>query len=233
MLSRTRFLRASALAGVLAASTFAVPAAAQVETTPDLTPGPAPEPAAPAPVAPAPAAASDDARVSEPAPSATTAGESYWYGWQIMIADAASIATMAAGGAMGSSTVGVIGVGGYFVAAPVVHGVQGRTGVAFGSFGLRAGMPMLGGFIGYAAAGSCSADERSAFLGCLFHGWAEAMVGGLIGAAGAIVLDTALLAQGTHKVAQPRETGVPKVTSLAPSFDPRTGAASMGLGGTF
>ncbi len=226
MLSRTILFRASAVACALAASTIAGSAAAQVEPTQDFTPAPAPiaaepthsEPTEAAPTGPAPATAERER-------------ESYWYGWQTLTADGMSIATMIAGGAAGSPTLGYIGLGGYFVAAPVVHGVQGRVGVAFGSFGLRVGAPALGAVIGYAAAGPCR--DQGQFLGCLFHGWAEAAVGGLVGAGAAIALDAALLANGTRLAAPPRETGMPKVTSLAPSFDPRTGAAGMGVGGTF
>ena len=228
MLSRTILFRASAVTCALAAGTIASSAAAQVEPTQDFAPAPAP---APAPIVAEPT-------LPEPTEVAPTRfatsereRESYWYGWQTLTADGMSIATMIAGGAARSPTLGYIGLGGYFVAAPIVHGVQGRVGVAFGSFGLRLGAPALGAVIGYAAAGPC--HDQGQFLGCLFHGWAEAAVGGLIGAGAAIALDAALLANGTRLAAPTRETGMPKVTSLAPSFDPRTGAAGMGLGGTF
>ena len=159
--------------------------------------------------------------------------ESYWYGWQTLTADGLSVATMIAGAGLQSAAVGWVGVGGYFAAAPIVHGVQGRVGVAFGSFGLRAGAPLLGATIGYLAAGPCTASEQGQLFGCIFHGWGEAALGGLIGTTGAIVIDAALLAHGTREVTPLQETGLPKLTSLAPSFDPRTRTTTLGAAGTF
>jgi hypothetical protein len=214
--------RAATLSVFLGLSTSATVAAAQVETTPDLAAPAAPASAQPEPAEPA----------QPPAPTAR-ATESSWYGWQVMIADAASIAMMGSGLAARNAPIGYLGLGGYLVAAPIVHGAHGRVGVGFASFGLRAGLPMVGAMLGYAAAGSCSREEQEKLLGCFFHGWGEAVAGGLVGAAGAVVIDAALLAHETRPIAQPREDGIPKVTSVSPSYDPRTRSAALGLGGTF
>ena len=219
-------LLAIALAGV------ATSASAQVESTPELTPAPAAPAAAPEPEAePMPEAAAPAARPTM-AP-ARPDRESYWYGWQTLTADGLSVATMFAGAALHSEGVAWFGVGGYFLGAPVVHVVQGRVGAGFGSLGLRVGAPVVGAIIGYAAAGPCSSSENAQLFGCVFHGWGEAIIGGLIGATGAVALDAALLAHGTRQVAPPQETGIPKLTSIAPSFDPRTRTTSLGASGTF
>jgi hypothetical protein len=197
---------------------------AQVETTPEFTPAPPPAPAPtaaaePVSVAPVSAFASEDAKT-----------ESYWYGWQTLTADGLSIATMMAGGAIKAPGLSYVGAGGLFLGAPIVHFANARVGAGFGSLGLRVGMPTLGAMIGYAAAGPC--HDQSGF-GCIFHGWGEAIVGGLIGMGGAIALDASVLAHGEREVEHPRETGLPRVTSVAPSFDPLSRTASVGMGGTF
>jgi hypothetical protein len=228
MLPRFFGPRVLTCASVLAITCLASSASAQVESTPEFTPAPPPPPA-PAPE-PEPEAAPAPAR----APVAKAARETEWYGWQTLTADGLSVATIIAGAGLKSSEVALLGVGGYFVAAPIVHVVQGRVGVAFGSFGLRVAAPMVGGAIGYMAAGPCSASESGKLFGCLFHGWAEAAVGGLIGATSAVALDAALLAHKTREATPPpQESGTPKLTSIAPSFDPRTRTTTLGASGTF
>jgi hypothetical protein len=233
-LSPRSFLLSSFTACALAAC--ATTAHAQVESTPEFTPAPPPAPAAPAPE-PAPSAAEvPPADPGEAARERASGRESndYWYGWQTLLADGGSLATMIAGGTSQSTAIGLVGLGGYFFGAPIVHGVQGRTGAAFASFGLRLGLPTLGAVVGYAAAGPCSASEHNGFFGCSFHGVAEAAVGVLIGAGTAVVLDAAWLARGTRRPEPaPRDSAAPRVTAVAPSYDPRTGTTSMGLGGTF
>ncbi len=211
MLSRS-FLLSSFTACAVAASTFTSTAHAQVETTPETEP------------------AERVARV-EPEPASSARQVDYWYGWQTLLADGASVATMVLGGTTQSSAVGLIGLGGYFAGAPIVHGVQGRVGVAFASFGLRLGIPTLGAVVGYAAAGPCSASEHDGFFGCSFHGWAEAGVGALIGAGTAVAIDAAVLAHGKRSAEPetPRDSVAPRVTGVAPNYDPRTRTASMGL----
>jgi hypothetical protein len=212
-------VRTTRIACGLAIAMSARPAHAQVETTPDLSSEspPAPE-VSPRPVVDAP----------PPAPT-----EHYWYGWQTLTADGASLAVTLGGIGMNASPVAVVGVGGLYLAAPAVHLAHGRVGVAFGSLGLRMGLPVLGGVIGFAAAAPCSSAESKQFLGCAFHGWGEAAVGGLLGLGAAVVLDAALLAHGTREISEPAESGRPRVTSVAPSFDPVTRTASVGLGGSF
>lgn len=233
MLSRRILLRTVCSLLALAIGTVVTSASAQVESSPEFTPAPAASaPAIEPEAAPEPAAPAAPTAPSKAQP-ARSDRESYWYGWQTLTADGLSVMTMFAGAAVHSEGVAWVGVGGYFLAAPVVHGVQGRVGVAFGSLGLRVGAPMVGAFIGYAAAGPCSASENAQLFGCLFHGVGEAVVGGLIGATGAVAIDAALLAHGTRQVAPPQESGAPKLTSVGPSFDPRTRTTSLGASGTF
>jgi hypothetical protein len=150
-----------------------------------------------------------------------------------LTADGASLAMLFTGTETGVSGLGLLGFGGLFIASPIVHGANGRVGPAFASLGLRVAMTFVGGVIGYSAAASCSASERNGAFGCRFDGWGEAIVGSFIGLGGAVALDAAWLAHGQREVAAPRESGMPRVTSLAPSFDPRTRTAAVGLGGRF
>ena len=196
-------------------------ASAQVENTPDLSD-----------------ADSAGARVvtaSEPArPTAPRVPkERYWYGYQTLLVDAASITTALLGVRTDAPALGYIGALGLFVGAPIVHFVNERPLAAFGSAGLRVGLSGLGVVIGFAVAGSCHEDASStAFGSCFLHGVGEAAIGGLIGLGSAIVLDGALLARGERDVAR-SDTGMPRVTSLAPTFDPHTRTAGAGVGGSF
>jgi hypothetical protein len=185
----------------------------------------------------------DTQETNEPAPSTATAPaktaqpaaqtESYWYGWQTLTSDAASISAVGTGIKFETAPLAYLGVAGYYLGAPIVHIAHGRVGVAFASLGLRLGLPSLGGAIGFATAGPCTESERRGFFGCAFHGWNEAAIGGLIGLGAAIAIDSALLAHGKRPVDPPRESGMPRLTSVAPSYDPATRAAAVGVGGTF
>jgi hypothetical protein len=77
-----------------------------------------------------------------------------WYGWKIVTADLVSIAMMAGGiaishpggGYLNVLTLGSVGV--YAFAPPFVHGLSGAEWWQIGgSFGLRVGLPVLGGAI--------------------------------------------------------------------------------------
>jgi hypothetical protein len=188
----------------------------------------------------APAAAASDAPSPGSAPSAPTTApasrsESYWYGWQTASADGASLAVIALGSTTGASVVTWAGIGGVIFGAPAVHVANGRGGIAALSLTLRAVLPLLGAGIGYAAAGSCHDDPNSrALLGnCFLHGAGEAAAGAVIGLGSAMILDASALSYGRHEIVEPRESGKLALTSVAPSYDPLTRTASLGMGGRF
>ena len=225
MLSRSLLpvLRAS-LGALCFLALSARSANAQVETPRDYD---APTPAEPTP-APAPAA---------PGPHAETT-ESYWYGWQTASSDAASVAVVMVGSATHASVVTALGVGGMFFGAPGVHLANGRGVIGLASLGLRVSLPLLGGFVGYAAAGTCHDNPKSTSLlgNCFLHGFNEAAIGSLVGLGSAMVIDASALAFGKREIeppAAPRESGIPRITSVAPAYDPFTRTASVGMGGRF
>ena len=103
--------------------------------------------------------------------------ESRWYGWQTLIVDGGSILTAPIG----------VGVVGYVIGAPIVHGVHGRWTTAAGSLGLRIALPLTGAMIGQAVLceGSCKGDFAGIPL----------FIGGAVGVGTAIAIDAAVLAR--------------------------------------
>ena len=183
MLSRS-LLRGGLAACGFALVTSARSANAQVETPRDYDEAPPPpSPASEAgPVSPVRAATT---------PTPGVRSESYWYGWQTASSDAASIAVVLVGSATHASVVSAVGVGGMFFGAPAVHFANERGAIGVASFALRVSLPLFGGFVGYAAAGTCHDDPKStSFLGnCFLHGYNEAAIGGLVGLGSAMVID--------------------------------------------
>jgi hypothetical protein len=112
--------------------------------------------------------------------------ETYWYGWQTLIADGTSLVVLPVlGGATQSEALLGMAVGGYFLAPPVIHAVHGRWGMTFASLGIRLGLPTVGVLLGAAA----DQDECGGDL-CLPVG---AAIGFIIGIGGAVTIDAALL----------------------------------------
>lgn len=110
----------------------------------------------------------------------------HWYGWQTLIADGASLIVVPLGAAAAGSPEVAAGafIGGYLLAAPIIHFAHGRPGIAAASFGLRLGMPLLGAAAG-ALADGCG--ERGEW--CV----AGPVIGMALGMLGAVVLDASLL----------------------------------------
>lgn len=149
-----------------------------------------------------------------------------WYGWQNLLVDAGSIVVFAVGADADSGSLMALGVGGYFAGGPIVHAAHGHGGKAWGSFGLRAGMPLggalIGAGIGAAAEGDCDGD----FCGlgaAIFAG-----VGLVLGMAGAITIDAAAVAREDAPVDQ-AATHI----RIAPSVALTPKGAFTGLSGTF
>jgi hypothetical protein len=171
----------------------------------------------------------------EEPPSATPAMQTVTVNYrnEILLADGLSLGLMLASGPSGNEELAGWGVAGYFLGAPIVHVAHGRGVAALQSFGLRAGLPLLGGMIGYRIGpndiactegrgdpqygdgGACSGDQGS------ITGLA---LGALAGGITAIVVDSRYLTKYEKQVPAP---------SWSASLRPTHGGASVGIAGTF
>jgi hypothetical protein len=165
-----------------------------------------------------------------PPPPSPATHEDRWYGWQPLIADGASTALLVAGtvfvvraAASDTSASSVVllapvslGVLGYLFAAPTIHWAHGRVGTGFASLALRALAPLAGVGMGALVQGVAGHDNTSGGI-----------VGGLVGATAAIVVDDAVLARETV-VTRPVAT-----MSLTPSVDRERRAGLLTFRATF
>jgi hypothetical protein len=120
----------------------------------------------------------------EPAPApapAAGATASRWYGYQILIADGASLGLLTLGVLSSGTGLAVLGAAGYVAGGPIVHGLNGQGGRAAGSVALR----LLGPVAGF---GAGSAHKEGS------DGWSSSMYSGLLaGFLVPMVLDWAVL----------------------------------------
>jgi hypothetical protein len=160
------------------------------------------------PGGPPPEQADEEDTAEEPARSPST-----WYGWQTLISDGAALVT--------APLVPPLGLATYLLGAPLVHLGHGRPLAGLGSLGLRAGAPILGGALGVAlerSASGCSGD---------FCGLGGLLLGGVVGVATAVALDSAVLAREKAPLEGTR-------TAFVPSVTPRLeGGVDVGVGGAF
>lgn len=171
-----------------------------------------------APVAVAPAQVPVAKPVAKP-----EATRERWYGWQGLIVDGASILLV-------TPAIPPLGVGGYFLGAPIVHAAHGRWGAAGGSVLLRIGLPVVGAIV----ANGGTSDRSCGEFGCL-----RAVVGAGVGILAAIAVDAAALSWETVPVT--REDRADKDArsqrrslAVAPGIAPRReGGVDVGLSGTF
>ncbi len=182
--------------------------------------------AAPAPVLRAPSAA----------PRPFTPIQKEWYGWQILLADGASIAAgigvgLATNGDGGGVARGLATASaGYVLAAPMVHWANGQVGPGFGSMSLRVGAPLVMAAWGVFGGSILLSDENGAAVG--------AGIGAGVGILGAIVVDAAVLA---YRPVDPKErervSGAAKKPALqwtpTAHYDVQRAATTVGLAGSF
>ncbi len=164
-------------------SAVALPAAAQES--------PSPPRAAPA------AAVSDQPPASPPAkpkPTYTTR----WYGWQMLIADDVSGVVFVGTAAGGAPTAAIISGAVFVTAGPIIHFAHGHVARGLASLGLHAGLPLA---MGFALSGGQPTDNCKGSLddGCGGHALAFGF-GVLLGMAGAMAIDTAVLARDKVEV---------------------------------
>ena len=118
--------------------------------------------------------------------------EPYWYGWQVLAADAASITVFAVSARNALSTdnsyfwngAAVVAGGGYFFGAPFIHLAHHRLGGAAVSLGLHVGLPLLFGELGNSQ--SCPSGDGGEHGFC---GGTAALVGGALGVLTATIVD--------------------------------------------
>jgi hypothetical protein len=169
----------------------------------------------------APSAWCDDDDDDDPPAAPAPPTESRWYGWQVLLVDAAAVTAGAATQQL------PIFLAMYALGPPIVHAGHARLGAAAGSLALRVGLPLVTGGVVYALL-----DER---CGPGSGEWCGlgAVVFGLIGAgAGMItasVIDITAISHDSVPV-PPRR----KAFTFTPSarVDPR-GDVSIGAFGTF
>jgi hypothetical protein len=182
---------------------------AAVTARADAQPAPAPQvepPAAEAiPLAPPSMVAPREPATSPPAAS------SQWYGWQILLSDAA---VFSFAGLTHNAGIAYGWVGG----GAIVHLGHGNVGRGLASAALRAGLPIIGLALGAASASGCTGD---------WCGLGEVVVGGAIGMVSAELIDVALLA---HDSAPPSATVSAAQHSHGVEVSPVVRAGRSGVG---
>lgn len=125
---------------------------------------------------------------------------------------------------------GIGGVATYVVGPPLVHIAHGHIGKGLADMGLRVGLPLLFGAIGYAAGDpNCHGDG----FFCLPPAVGDAMIGGLIGYAGAVVVDAVLLAREDVEVPATPPPLEHASLKVVPDLQLRKDRQTVGLRGTF
>jgi hypothetical protein len=111
-----------------------------------------------------------------------------WYGYQVMLADVASLGLLAMGQpksfAQTPNVLTTAGLASFFLAPAVVHAMNGRPWLAVASPLLRVGLPVTVGLLWYAAF-SCRVESN-------FCGLDAIVLGGGLGLSTALVLDYVL-----------------------------------------
>jgi len=167
------------------------------------------------------------------------AGQSTWYGKQILLSDGLSYTALFVAIPTGSVALGAIGGLSYLIAPPVIHGVHHHRGRAFLSVIMRIGFPLVGGIIGDSMA-NCHApppgvyDEDNGFCGL-----GETLVGIGIGMAAATALDASLAwdspTAAPPAVLPPRDvqTHYSLIRLTAAGVAPSSNGAKLVFGGQF
>ncbi len=160
---------------------------------------------------------------------------SRWYGWQTLITDGASLA-MLMGGASANDSAGTwVALSGltYALGGPIVHWAHGNGGKGAASLGLRLGLPVGLGLLGYACGSAISGgkDYGAAVFGAL---------GFVVGFPAAMAIDSAALAREDvvdedEPEAQGKVRTVPPRAAFQVHPDVQTShtGAQVGVRGTF
>jgi hypothetical protein len=152
---------------------------------------------------------------------------SSWYGWQVLLADAASTTVVIVGinnNNNSGDTLADGGLVGLAIGAPIIHLVHRRWGAAIASAALRVAVPLA---IGYWAGQSASCGTTPADTqGC---GWGKigATFGGFV--LGAIIVEgiDVIGLSWDHKIVRP------PTPTMTPTVFVTPHSAGLGLGGSF
>jgi hypothetical protein len=179
-----------------------------------------------------------DLRGDERYNGAPAVAERRWYGWQTLIADVTIYGTGTAlravadadGASEGTKTaISVATLGAYVLVSPLVHGLHGHAGKAFGSAGMRIGGPLVAGAAG-AALGWVTSGESD-------KGTEDgATLGVLAGMIAVTIIDAAAVAREDVYRADPRPYARTTQRSLSLSPLARAtpgGGGIVGLAGLF
>lgn len=166
----------------------APPASADPESPPSVAPLRTPALASAAPGAASPPAAEPEVEYEH-------------YGWQIVIADAATTVLFVNGQ-------GKPGLALYALAGPMIHGAHEQAGRAMGSLALRLGLPVLSAWTwGWYAHSGCAPHDDD----CETDG--AVAIGLVLGFATAMVLDATVLAHAAKPRRTASATWMPQVTA--------------------
>ncbi len=208
-------------------------AAAEKPPAPSPSPAPPPSPAPKTSISPAPADPNDLPPPGEPA---RDPGETRWYGWQVLAADASSVAVIAIGGRTNTTALTWLGIGGVFFASPIVHGFHDRWGATAASLGMRLGLAVVGGVIGASVAPPCDPTPGSIVgaLDCGLDPLAYGVLGASIGLAVASAVDAFALSWEHVRVRRTDTSGLRLTPLLRFSRDEgRVGGGTVGVAGEF
>jgi hypothetical protein len=151
-----------------------------------------------------------------------------WYGWQIFLADAATVGMTVGLAYMDLSPGAVAGtcLGSYLAGPVVVHLARGEEGAIFGSVVRRILFPLGGLALGALLA---SGDRDGGYISASVIG---AGYGALVGTLTAMVWDWTSHQPATSVASSPGGTGGP-ATRWAPSIALERGSVALGLAGTW
>lgn len=157
-----------------------------------------------------------DAGPTSPGRKPRKKASSGWYGWQVLIVDGASAASLFVSPA--------VGLAGYGLGGPIVHLAHRRLDNAAASLGTRLLLPPAAAFVAGSVFGGGSTRGELAGL--------PALAGGALGVVTAVALDAALYARTTPKPDVDAER--PRATAFTAGVAPRReGGVDLGVGVTF
>ena len=194
-----------------------------------------------------PLALPSTARAAEPTGPATEVSSApvaaevpqRWYGWQPLMVDLGSIATMVGGGFVrgaGAAPIEIVGGAGCLLGAPLIHLGHDQPGKAGTSLALRILVPAASAFVGVLIAWAAFPNGTSTYSGDYVssvdksvYQAAGGFLGFGVGAIAGMVIDDAVVS---------REKALPRAhPDSHPTIEPRVagvrGGATFGIGGTF
>jgi hypothetical protein len=154
-----------------------------------------------------------------------------WYGYQILIGDAAAVGMFALGSEKSSRDWLALSTGTYFLSAPVIHVLHGNSGRALGSLGLRLGAVLLGTAL-YVGQEGCFTDSE-------YHGPPCTITPLYVSTIIAGILDATALAWETPSGSQiapspkPATNSQPFSPRMSPTLATLPGGAYLGVAGSF